>query len=584
MNVYQFLQKTMLAFALFLLSHEAMCQTVTTITACNSFTWPSNGQTYTVTTVDAHYVNSVITDSLYLTIVNSKTSSFTQSICSNQSYTWNGIAQTTTGNYLDTFATSFGCDSIVTLQLIVNPTPFMYVVTNNEGGTCAGAAVNLYAYGCTNYTWNGTAGTGSDTTFAPAVANNYTVVGTDANGCTASTTFNVVVNAIAQELSLASTNNVASIIGETYMYQNQPDASSLLYFDDGCHLIAKISDSLGGSILGLTMAKVTIDTGVKTHNNQPYLRRHYYIEPTTQGGANVTLYLTQADFDDYNSNNGSWLDLPTGLTDLIGMSHLRITKLNGGDLGIGTPEVITPALTWNAIKNYWEASFHVNGFSHFYFHSVNPGNAPLPISLFSFMVRKEDQSNVLSWATSSEQNNDYFKVQRSANAKDFVTIGEVNSKAKNGNSNTELHYIFSDLRSSIGALGDAIYYRLQQVDIDGITTHSKIIKLSNYQIRTFDAYPNPATSVLNINLTSDTESYTESYPESFLSGQASNSRHLTTIKLLDLTGQVIKQLEIQASKGTNQITMNIEDVALGFYSLQIVHNNKLLELQKIIKY
>src|SRR6185436_14529493 len=83
--------------------------------------------------------DSVVT--LNLTVNPVKSSSFNASICSNQSYLWNGINRTTAGSYLDTFATSLGCDSVVTLNLTVNP-----VKSSSFNATiCANQT----------YTWNG---------------------------------------------------------------------------------------------------------------------------------------------------------------------------------------------------------------------------------------------------------------------------------------------------------------------------------------------------------------------------------------------------------------------------------------------
>jgi len=46
----------------------------------------------------------------------------------------------------------------------------------------------------------------------------------------------------------------------------------------------------------------------------------------------------------------------------------------------------------------------------------------LPIELISFTGRKEGAVNILQWATASELNNDFFKIQRSTNGVDFETI------------------------------------------------------------------------------------------------------------------------------------------------------------------
>ncbi|MFN9952858.1 MAG: hypothetical protein ACK55I_07145, partial [bacterium] len=42
-------------------------------------------------------------------------------ICSNQPYSFNGLSLTSSGTYLDTLTNSLGCDSILQLNLTVNP-------------------------------------------------------------------------------------------------------------------------------------------------------------------------------------------------------------------------------------------------------------------------------------------------------------------------------------------------------------------------------------------------------------------------------------------------------------------------------
>ena len=56
-----------------------------------------------------------------LTVHPTKTETITKIICSNENYLFNGKNYNQTGTYTDTLQTSFGCDSIVTLKLTVNP-------------------------------------------------------------------------------------------------------------------------------------------------------------------------------------------------------------------------------------------------------------------------------------------------------------------------------------------------------------------------------------------------------------------------------------------------------------------------------
>lgn len=99
--------------------------------------------------------------------------------------------------------------------------------------------------------------------------------------------------------------------------------------------------------------------------------------------------------------------------------------------------------------------------------------APLPIELLYFKGAKQnDGTNLLQWVTASETNNDYFQVKRSADAVNWETVGTING---GGNSTTQLSYQFVD-RTPPAAVN---YYRLTQVDYNGLAYHFDIIAIDN---------------------------------------------------------------------------------------------------------
>lgn len=71
-----------------------------------------------------------------------------------------------------------------------------------------------------------------------------------------------------------------------------------------------MNDGNGGNTLGNVNACVTVLPIVPIFNTQPYLPRYYIITPQNQGPADITLYLTQDDFDDYNAAAGSYPQIP----------------------------------------------------------------------------------------------------------------------------------------------------------------------------------------------------------------------------------------------------------------------------------
>jgi hypothetical protein len=76
--------------------------------------------TYYDTLVNQFGCDSIIT--LNLTVNPVSSYSYNQTICSNQAYLFNAQSLTSSGTYLDTLINSVGCDSLVTLNLNVLPT------------------------------------------------------------------------------------------------------------------------------------------------------------------------------------------------------------------------------------------------------------------------------------------------------------------------------------------------------------------------------------------------------------------------------------------------------------------------------
>lgn len=73
--------------------------------------------TYTNTITAVNGCDSIVT--LYLSVLPPLNGSFSATICSGQTYDFNGMSLSAPGMYLDTLTSSIGCDSIVTLHLFV---------------------------------------------------------------------------------------------------------------------------------------------------------------------------------------------------------------------------------------------------------------------------------------------------------------------------------------------------------------------------------------------------------------------------------------------------------------------------------
>jgi Secretion system C-terminal sorting domain len=209
-----------------------------------------------------------------------------------------------------------------------------------------------------------------------------------------------------------------------------------------------------------------------------YVPRHYEINPpaaSSGASATVTLYFTQDEFDNFNTNDISYSDIPTGQSDLQGKANLRIFKFAGastaGSNGItyasNTPLEINPddnKIVWNSIANRWEITFDITGFSGFF---VGSAATPLPVSLISFSGKNQENSIQLNWHTSTETNFSHFEIQKSSTNKEFGTIGKVTG-------NQSAIYNFTDTNPTEGQN----YYKLKMVDLDGTSSFSKTIALN----------------------------------------------------------------------------------------------------------
>lgn len=85
------------------------------------------------------------------------------------------------------------CTNTQTVSLSVNPIPTVTAISNPTA-ICSGSSATLTGNGAVTYTWSPGALNGTTVVVTPTVTTNYTVIGTDALGCTNSTTVTLNVN------------------------------------------------------------------------------------------------------------------------------------------------------------------------------------------------------------------------------------------------------------------------------------------------------------------------------------------------------------------------------------------------------
>ena len=184
----------------------------TSAVACGNFDWHGLHLTesgdYTDVLMNVAGCDSTVT--LHLTILTADYTDFADNACG--SYTWNDEVYTESGDYVQTFTNANGCDSTITLHLTIHPIPM--VAISGETSFCEGGNTILTASGAETYEWS-TLEFGAE--FEVAEAGTYTVIGTDANGCTSTASIEVTETTINTEVYFVE-------VGDGFLEAFQGDA------------------------------------------------------------------------------------------------------------------------------------------------------------------------------------------------------------------------------------------------------------------------------------------------------------------------------------------------------------------------
>ncbi len=129
----------------------------------------------------------------------------------------------------------------------------------------------------------------------------------------------------------------------------------------------------------------------------------------------------------------------------------------------------------------------------------NPGDVTLPVELTVFDAVFDNGRIELSWTTASETNNAGFEIQRRVESPNGeVQWREVVFVTGRGNSEAEMHYSYSDDVRNVR--GNAVAYRLKQVDFNGSFKMSQVSEIMLPAPESYDlaSYPNPFNPVATI--------------------------------------------------------------------------------------
>jgi hypothetical protein len=156
--------------------------------------------TYLDTLVNAKGCDSILT--LNLTVTPSSSKIISQTICQGQSVMFNGIGRTTSGTYLDTLVNSKGCDSILTLNLTVNPLPQPVII--GDSILCDSVVLTL-SQNFASYLWSTG---GNSKSIVVKNSGNYVCVVTSTDGCTNQASFSIINGKINNQPLIQVSKNI----------------------------------------------------------------------------------------------------------------------------------------------------------------------------------------------------------------------------------------------------------------------------------------------------------------------------------------------------------------------------------------
>jgi len=197
-------------------------------------------------------------------------------------------------------------------------------------------------------------------------------------------------------------------------------------------------------------------------------------------------------------------------------------------------------------------------YSPFTFSSKSAAVNPLPIELLYFTATyNNDTKHVdLDWVTSSEENNDYFTVEKSGDAKDFELVVQVPGA---GTSNQTLYYEAVDKYPYEGVS----YYRLKQTDYDGEYAYSNLVAVNVSKDLNFSVRPNPAKDNLEINFGNSSKGTVYTM----------NPDYDAEIRIYNTEGQIVYSKNFNGT--FYKFSINISSFVKGMYIVTLSTNDEL---------
>ncbi len=296
---------------------------------------------------------------------------------------------------------------------------------------------------------------------------------------------------------------------------------------------AVITDAFTATYLNANPS-ATYDTSMKVAPVDHVSLAEYYLLDQTAGTSSVQITLS------FDANSG-------GINNL---SDLIVAHWYGGQWISEGNAATTGTTSSGTIK-----SNSVSSFSPFAIGSKSSNN-PLPVEMIDFTAECNQNNVLLRWSTASENNNNFFIVERSLDNETFSWLSKVPG---NGTSNAIHNYVFEDTRSSYNNL----YYRLKQTDFNGKSSYfgPVTIKCENTGDNTPEIFYQPNTQEITIMA-------------------KTTGKNLITI--YDISGKKLSEEWVGLNKGINTVSLKKVEQESGCRIISITNASYSNKVSKLI--
>jgi hypothetical protein len=193
----------------------------------------------------------------------------------------------------------------------------------------------------------------------------------------------------------------------------------------------------------------------------------------------------------------------------------------------------------------------ISSFSRFTFGSTS---TILPLTLLNFDAKRKNNGTEITWKTAEEQHVSHFVVERSENGVAFYPIGKLSAR----NSGRTEHYVLTDEKP----IATTAYYRLKSIDLDGSSTLSHIVRVSEADAGNMLLVNNPVRDKILLTARGG------------LTGEFDYS-------LYDMNGKTVQRGKVNLRTNTQVAVPIVASIPPGTYTINL-HKASLFISKKII--